>query len=86
MCEHQPRCPEARISDRPPARAIHRCLERPYRPAIVGGRAQENRAYVRNLLKTKQPEFAATLDLIARDLLAEQFAVAGTACRPQSDA
>jgi hypothetical protein len=41
---------------------------------------------VRNLLKTKQPEFAAALDLIARDLLAEQFAVAGMACRPQQGA
>jgi hypothetical protein len=34
---------------------------------------------VRDLLKKNQPEFAATLELIARELLAGQFAMAGMA-------
>jgi hypothetical protein len=52
---------------------------RTYWPAIVSERAQENRAYVRNRLKKKQPEFAAMLELIALDLLAEDFTMAGVA-------
>jgi hypothetical protein len=34
----------------------------------VGNRAQENREYVRALLKKKQPEFAALLDWPDRDV------------------
>jgi hypothetical protein len=48
-------------------------------PAIASERAQENRAFVRSRLQNKQPEFAAMLELIARDVLAEQFTMAGLA-------
>jgi hypothetical protein len=53
--------------------------ERTHWPAIVSRRAQENRAYVRNRLKKTQPEFVAMLELIALDLLAEDFTMAGLA-------
>jgi hypothetical protein len=50
-----------------------------YWPAIASERARESRAFVRSLLQKKQPEFAAVLELIARELLAEQFTMAGLA-------
>jgi hypothetical protein len=37
-------------------------------PVIVAEPARENRRYVRGLLKEKQPEFAAVLESIKRDL------------------
>jgi hypothetical protein len=48
-------------------------------PAMASERAEENRAFVRSRLQEKQPEFAAMLELIARELLAEQFMMAGLA-------
>jgi hypothetical protein len=37
-------------------------------PVIVTGLARENRRYVRGLLKEKQPEFAAVLESIKKEL------------------
>jgi hypothetical protein len=37
-------------------------------PVIVTGPARENRRYVRGLLKEKQPEFAAVLESIKKEL------------------
>jgi hypothetical protein len=51
MCQHQPRCPEWHASDRLAARIV----------ADQPGRAEENRAYVRMLLRQRQPAFAAAL-------------------------
>ena len=41
------------------------------KPMVMTEQARENRAYVRRLLREKQPEFAAMLELAAAGLLAE---------------
>jgi hypothetical protein len=36
--------------------------------ALLPGQAQENREYVRRLLKERQPDFAAVLESVVREL------------------
>lgn len=52
--------------------------ESTYWPATASERAQENSAFVRDLLKKKEPEFAGMLELIAWEL-AEEFTMASVA-------
>jgi hypothetical protein len=53
--------------------------ERTYWSGIASERVQENRAWVRNLLGKKQPEFAAMLELVVQELLAKEFTTVGVA-------
>jgi hypothetical protein len=60
-CWHQPQCPDALAPDRIAAHAE-------WTADNITGRAQENREYVRRLLKERQPDFAAALESVVREL------------------
>jgi len=53
--------------------------ESTYWPATASEQAYENCAFVRDLLRKKQPEFAEMLELIAWEVLAEELATASLA-------
>ena len=61
-CWHQPQCPDALAPDRIAAHAEWTMADN------ISGQAQENREYARRLLKERQPDFAAVLESVVREL------------------
>lgn len=49
----------------------------PFAEPAITEQARENRAYVRRLLREKQPEFAAMLEAAVRELLPGDPAISG---------
>jgi len=77
---HQPQCPDALAPDRIAAREASSRPEQgrslPCNGVVAFGdgeallprQAQENREYVRRLLKERQPDFAVALESVVREL------------------
>ena len=61
-CWHQPQCLDALAPDRMAVHAEWTMADN------ITGQAEENREYVRRLLKEKQPGFAAVLESVVREL------------------